>query len=69
LECPRLLEHCGKAINGDDIEANARADHDSRDLRIRVPALRGNEDIELAGDVEIVGPAHKAGIDHWRAGR
>src|SRR5437660_3782718 len=33
-------EHRGEAVGGDDIKPDARADHDSGGLRIRVPALR-----------------------------
>jgi hypothetical protein len=59
----RLLEHRGEAIGGDDVEPHARANHDSGSLRIRVPPLRGEEDVELA-----VG-ARKTAVRVDRAGR
>jgi hypothetical protein len=37
-------------------------------LGIRMPALRGGEDVELAGDVDVMGAPREAGIDHLRAG-
>jgi hypothetical protein len=45
-----------------------RANHNSGGLRVRMPALRGDEDFELAGDVDVMGSAREAGIDHLRAG-
>jgi hypothetical protein len=64
----RLLEHRGEAVGGDDIKSDTRTDYDSRGLRIRVPALRGEKDVKFAGDVEIMSPAREASVDHLRAG-
>src|SRR5580704_2935722 len=47
---------------------DARADHDSGGLRIRVPALRGEKNVEFAGDIEIMGAAREASVDYLRAG-
>ena len=38
-----LLEHCGHAIRGNDIEAHAGADYDSSGLRFYMAALRGKK--------------------------
>jgi hypothetical protein len=64
-----LLEHGGDAIGGNDIEPHSRTDHDSGGLCLRVAALRGNEDVDLACDIDIVGSAYEAGLNHWRTGR
>jgi hypothetical protein len=61
-----LFEHGGDAIGGNDIEPHPRTDHDTSGLCFCVAALRGNEDVDLAGDIEIVGLAHEAGVNHWR---
>jgi hypothetical protein len=37
--------------------------------RIRVAALRGKEDVDLASNIKIVRSASKAGINHWSTGR
>ena len=61
-----VFEHGGDAIGGNDIEPHSRTDHDSGGLCLRVAALRGNEDVDLACDIEIVGSAYEAGVNNWR---
>src|SRR5262249_56487905 len=61
-----LFEHGGDAIGGNDIEPHPRTDHETSGLCFCVAALRGNKDLDLAGDIEIVGSAHEAGVNHWR---
>src|SRR5262249_60001756 len=53
-----LFEHGGDAIGGNDIEPHPRTDHDTSGLCFCVAALRGNEDVNLAGDIEMVGSAY-----------
>jgi hypothetical protein len=65
----RLLEYSGHAISRNDIKPHARADDDSGGLRIRLAALRGKEDVNLTGNIKIVGSAGNAGINHWSTGR
>jgi hypothetical protein len=46
-----------EAIGRDDVEANAREQHDATGLRLSVPSLNGLVNRDLAGDVKIMGAA------------
>jgi hypothetical protein len=63
-----FFEHGGDAIGGNDIETHPRTDHDSSGLCLCAATLRGKEDVDLAGDIEVVGSAYEAGGNHWRTG-
>jgi hypothetical protein len=65
----RLLKHRGHAVSGNDIKPHARTNDDFRCLRVCVAALRGNEDLDLTGDIKIVCSARKTGMNHRSAGR
>jgi len=59
----RLFQDGGDAIGRDDVEADPGAYDDARGLRLRVSRVRVDEDIDLAGDVEIMRPAGQAGVE------
>ena len=50
-----LFEHGGDAIGGNDVEAHAGADYDFSSLCFYVAAVRRKKDVDLAGDIKIVG--------------
>ena len=53
-----------EAIGGHDIEAHTRKKKDARRLRLFVSSCVGFEDIDLAGDIEIMRTGGEAGVDH-----
>src|SRR5215469_12742264 len=57
------------AIQSVGMTSNPRTNDDSGCLRIRVAALRGKEDVDLASNIDIVRSARKAGINHRSTGR
>src|SRR5207342_3130540 len=59
----------GEAIAGHDVEADARRDHDARLLRARMLSVAVGEDVDLAGDVEIMSARGQAAFQHRCAGR
>ena len=49
---------------GNHVEADTRADDDAGSDRLVVPALRGDEDVDFAGDVDVMRAREEAGVEH-----
>ncbi|MNS89251.1 hypothetical protein D3C72_1232570 [compost metagenome] len=62
------LEAGGHAIGGDDVETRTGADHDAGTPGRRVLGMGEGEHRDLAGNVQVVGAARQAGLDHRRTG-
>src|SRR5690606_4611021 len=60
----RFLQLRGDAVGRYDIEADAWAQNDARALRFFIDAMRELEDVDLAGNVEIVHVRCKAALHH-----
>jgi len=65
----RLWGEVRNAAGERRIKPHARTNDDSGCPRIRVPALRGKEDVDLTSNIKIVCSARKAGINHRSTGR
>jgi len=58
------LEVRGEAVRRDDVEADAREQHHARGARFRIARGELLEDVDLAGDVEVVDPGAQARVGH-----
>ena len=60
----RLLQFRGDAVGRHDVEPDAGTEHDFRAMRLLVDAVRQLEDVDLAGDVEIVNVRGETALHH-----
>ncbi len=61
----RFGEARGQAIGGNHVEADARADDDAGRVRLVAPVFGRKEDVDFAGDVDVMRPRRDARVEHW----
>src|SRR5205814_9090932 len=64
-----LLERSGETVAGNDVESGSGQQHHAALPRFRIAGEDGFEDLDLAGDVQVMGPRGETRVDHRAAGR
>ena len=64
----RLMQASGQAIAGDHIKADAGAHHHALFAGLLITLVRGFKHADLASDVDVMGVAGQAGINHRGTG-